>query len=59
MNLEIKQQIDQNGSVLLKKLGETTGEMDDSDESTTEAEDYYTENFCWKMCMSDAVQSIT
>ena len=26
---------------LVKKLGETTGEVDDSDESTTEAEDYY------------------
>jgi len=26
---------------LVEKLGETTGEVDDSDESTTEAEDYY------------------
>ena len=25
---------------LVEKLGETTGEVDDSDESTTEAEDY-------------------
>ena len=27
---------------LVEKLGETTGEVDDSDESTTESEDYLT-----------------
>ena len=32
--LEIKQNIEQNGNVLLKNLGETTGEVDDSDETT-------------------------
>ena len=26
---------------LVEKLGEATGEVDDSDESTTETEDYY------------------
>ena len=34
MNLQIKQQIER--QCLVEKLGETTGEVDDSDESTTE-----------------------
>ena len=40
MNLRDKAADRTEWQCLVEKLGETTGEVDDSDESTTDAEDY-------------------